>query len=62
MYKKLPPLPQEVFDGSKESVEITFNKCTHSQSKLKIYSGTEVRCECGAGWMGKDVIQLLKTS
>jgi hypothetical protein len=61
---KLPPLPDDAFDGEKQSVQVQFQKCPHKN--IKIISSTEVRCECGVGWTGKDVHKLsdsnLKTS
>lgn len=46
----LPPLPNEVFDGSKETKELNFVKCKHS---MNFISPTEIRCvKCGVGYTG----------
>ena len=45
----LPPLPDEVFDGSKESKELKFEKCKHD---MNFISPTEIRCKCGVGYTG----------
>lgn len=53
---KLPPLPDEVFDGYKEKREIDFsNKCTHRNVKVV---GSELQCTCGAGWIGGNIATL----
>lgn len=44
----LPPLPNDVFDGEKESVEIAMPKCKH---KMKFINANEIVCEkCGIGY------------
>lgn len=44
----LPPLPDEVFDGEKDSKELKF---THCQHKMKYISANEIICEkCGVGY------------
>jgi hypothetical protein len=46
----LPPIPDEAFDGAKESKEIIFTKCQHA---LNFISPTELRClKCGVGYTG----------
>jgi hypothetical protein len=57
---KLPPIPEESFDGVKESTEIKFEKCMH---ELYVVSANEVRCrKCSVGWTGQGVTKLLQTS
>ena len=46
----LPPLPDEVFDGEKQSVELKDIKCKHA---FNYVSPTEIRCiKCGVGYTG----------
>jgi hypothetical protein len=55
----LPPIEKESLDGYKESVEVRLNqKCDHKG--VKIISATEIRCGCGAGWQGANILQLYK--
>lgn len=57
---KLPPLPEEAFDGEKHSVTLEFPKCKH---ELILIKSQEVKCKkCGAGWIGGGVEKLLQTS
>jgi len=55
--KNLPPLSEEALNqGYKESTELKFVKCPHSNTTL--FSSTELRCTCGDNWYGPDVRQL----
>lgn len=46
----LPPLPNEVFDGDKQTTELKMDKCNH---KMKFISPTDIRCtKCGVGFTG----------
>lgn len=57
---KLPPIPEDSFDGEKESTEIVFTKCEH---EYEIISANEIKCKkCHAGLIGQGVTQLLQTS
>lgn len=59
MTQKLPPLPDEVFDGDKFSFDDKPVKCDH---QLKAVSSTEVRCtKCSAGWRGAGVLALIES-
>lgn len=54
--KTLPPLPDDVFDGEKYSVEIKTEKCKHEPM---LVSGHEIRCKkCGVGWSGPGIDRL----
>ena len=57
MPSKLPPIPQESFDGDKQSSEIKFNKCDHK--KVKFENGV-LRCPCGVGYAGPNLYELYK--
>jgi hypothetical protein len=50
------------FDGEKEHAEIPRDvplpKCNHKD--VKMISGSEMRCKCGAGWRGINVSKLYK--
>ena len=50
------------FDGEKSSAEIPRDvplpKCKHKD--VKMISGSEMRCKCGAGWRGGNVQKLYK--
>lgn len=52
---KLPPLPEEAFDGEKEKIELKFNKCSHKQIKIV---NNELHCDCGAGYTGPNIEHL----
>jgi hypothetical protein len=54
---KLPPIPEESFDGVKEKTEVKFNRCSHS--KIKFING-ELRCKCGAAYSGPNLHKLFK--
>lgn len=59
--KKLKPLSKlGAFDGEKEKTEMPRDghlpKCKHE--KLTLISGSEMRCSCGAGWIGRDILKL----
>ena len=61
MSEPLPPLPEEAYDGYKEDAPIPRDKplektCNHSM--VTIVSSTELRCGCGVGWNGANVIEL----
>ncbi len=55
---KLPPLNDEVYDGFKgEKVDLSnMPRCTHKN--VTAVSGTELKCSCGAGWVGSNVANL----
>ncbi len=49
------------FDGEKESAEIPRDeplpkKCTHKG--IQMISGTELRCSCGIGYLGKGIQEI----
>lgn len=54
MGKKLPPLPDEAFDGEKHRVELKQGiACQHEP---KYVGSLAIECKrCGAGWTGRDV-------
>jgi len=52
----LPPLPDEAFDGEKETVEIKHTTCEHKDVELK--DNTLTCKKCHAGWQGHDVATL----
>lgn len=54
---KLPPLPDEAFDGEKHTTEIQIPKCPHKQVKIE---NNELRCTCGAAWTGTGIHELYK--
>ncbi len=54
---KLPPLPTDAFDGDKQNTEIKFQRCKH---KNATFTGSEIRCSCGAAWTGPDLHKLYK--
>lgn len=61
--KTLPPLPDEAFDGHKEEAPIHKTEplkqtCSHKQ--IRIISDSEVRCGCGAGFTGPNILKLYK--
>lgn len=52
----LPPLPDEAFDGVKETADIPSKgafsqRCAHKNVSL-VQSARIVRCQCGAEWQG----------
>lgn len=52
---KLPPLPDEAFDGEKYSVEVKTSKCNHDVT-LK---DNKIICkQCGAIWQGPQLARL----
>lgn len=60
---KLPPLPDDAFDGEKYSVDLPQHdslpkRCDHKKATLA--SSTEVHCSCGSGWTGENAAQLHK--
>jgi hypothetical protein len=55
----LPPLPEEVLDGEKESADYVFTTCNHKGAFIDKESRT-LRCKCGAGWSGPNLHILLK--
>lgn len=62
--KKLPPLsetdPEGLALGKSEKTELVFPKCKH---ELQLISSTEAKCRlCGVGWMGPNIINLVKQS
>jgi len=53
MKSKLPPLPDEAFDGEKYVTELKNNKCDHKEAVLK---GNIIYCKtCGAEWQGPGI-------
>ena len=53
MNTKLPPLPDEAFDGEKYSVELKNKKCDHKDVTL---NGNVIFCKaCGAEWSGPNI-------
>ena len=60
--KKLPPLPDEVFDGEKHTIELKPLKNDHSGVYFK---DGELRSPSGAAWTGPNLdilFDLLKSS
>ena len=57
MSSKLPPLPDDVFDGEKQKTTINFVRCSHSKVSFK---NGELRCPCGAAWIGTNLHELYK--
>ena len=55
--QKLPPLSEEAFDGDNYKTELRFNKCSHKDVQIV---GNELRCKCGAGYMGSNIAVLYK--
>lgn len=55
----LPPLPEEVLDGEKESADFVFTKCNHKKAYFD-KDKRVLRCPCGAGWSGPNLHVLLK--
>ena len=55
MQSKLPPLPDESYDGDKQSTNVEFKRCTHSKVEFK---NAELRCPCGASWVGTNLHDL----
>lgn len=58
---KLPPLEKEAFDGHREEAAIhrdipLTQTCKHTN--VQIVTSTELRCGCGAGWSGPDILKL----
>jgi len=58
---KLPPLDEEAFDGYKEEAPIPRDipipkTCNHKD--VHIISSTEIKCGCGVGWSGHDILKL----
>lgn len=61
---KLPPIEEETFDGYKEEAPIHRDipltpKCNHKN--IQIISGNELRCSCGVGFTGTNIMELYKT-
>lgn len=57
---KLPPLPEEAFDGDHESTKIEFIPCKH---ELYVVTANEARCKhCTACWTGAGVVELVHAS
>ena len=59
--KKLKSLKSlGAFDGEnyKEDLprDVPLPKCPHK--KVRMISGSEMRCQCGAGWNGPNIIKL----
>lgn len=55
---KLPPLPEEAYDGVKEPAVDLSKKEICNHKGVKMVSGSELRCPCGAGWQGANVASL----
>jgi len=61
---KLPPLPKETFDGEHFESPIPRDtplpkRCSH-KGKVTLISSTELRCQCGTGYMGSNIQELYK--
>lgn len=59
----LPPLDNEAYDGTREEAAIHRDNplpktCTHKA--VQIISGTELKCGCGVGWTGTNILELYK--
>lgn len=53
MSSKLPPIPDEQFDGEKYQVELKNKGCKHKGVTL---SGNVIYCkDCGAEWSGSNI-------
>ena len=53
MESKLPPLPDEAFDGEKYNVTLKNKKCKHKNVTL---NGNVIYCpDCGAEWSGPGI-------
>lgn len=52
---KLPPLPDEAFDGERYTTELKPTRCPHKNVK---YVHGELRCSCGAAWSGPNLASL----
>lgn len=58
--KELPPIPDEWFDGDKQSITIDLKACQH---ELYAVSSTEARCKrCTACWNGAGIAELVRAS
>mgnify|MGYP000402403289 CR=1 FL=1 len=58
---ELPPLPKEVFDGEHYEAPIPKNTPlpkNHTHRDVTLVSSTEVKCSCGVGWTGPDILKL----
>lgn len=53
---KLPPIDDESFDGDKQKTTLVENRCEHRDTK--VISGSELRCSCGAVWIGESIVNL----
>jgi hypothetical protein len=53
--KKLPPLPDDAFDGVKQKTEVKFERCTHKN--ISFVNG-ELRCPCGVAYAGPNLHEL----
>lgn len=53
---KLPPIEDESFDEDKQKITLVENKCEHRNTK--VISGSELRCTCGAVWIGEAIVNL----
>lgn len=56
MQSKLPPLPEEAFDGEKYETRIEHVRCDHKE--LILGSNTLSCKKCKVGWEGHDVYRL----
>ena len=61
--KKLKSLRSlKAFDGESYKADIPrdvpFAKCSHKD--VKLISGSEMKCKCGVGWRGGNIIKLYK--
>lgn len=57
----LPPLEKEALDGYHEEASIHRDQpiaksCTHKA--VTIVSSQEIKCTCGAGWQGPNILRL----
>lgn len=60
-YKLRPLRNMDAFDGEKEKADIPRDiplqkKCNHKD--VQIVSGSEIKCKCGSGWKGPNIILL----
>lgn len=60
---KLPPIEKESFDGEHEEASIHRDEplpkvCNHRG--IELISSTEIKCSCGAGWTGDNILELFR--
>jgi len=57
----LPPIEKEALDGYHEEATLHRDQpiqstCIHKMAKL--ISSTEIKCDCGVGWIGPNILAL----